>query len=121
MDLSLLTLIFTTERQLAQHKIDEIKVCVEKSQVDYLFVETPFKISIQLRKKFLTDKSPKSIECSSPVSSKTSTLNDSAISSVSSCSTCEKFEKEKNNVHKELEKITTETSKKISLLNNENN
>ena len=54
-------MIYTTERKTAEVKTNEIIAIVEKSEVDYCIRQTPYKVFIQLRKKFLNDYSSISV------------------------------------------------------------
>ena len=68
---------FTTERQIAEKKVDEFKMIIEKSQLDYSMFQTPYKVSFQVRKRFICDNSPKSAliaQDSSPKESTNSTF-----------------------------------------------
>ena len=48
-------MIDVTERQIAEKKIEFVKEALKSSQVDYYLCETPFTMSIHLKKKFLKD------------------------------------------------------------------
>ena len=106
-------MIDLTERQVAEKRVEVIKATLIDSQVDYYLCETPYKVTIHLKKKLLQDYSKKSVfsECESPVSSNLiastispfnisnnasfiSSLNDSGIRS--KCESCEEVDQLKN-------------------------
>ena len=49
----------TTERQIAEDRIDGIKVLLKNAKIDYFYNETPFRIYLQIRKRLLRDNSSK--------------------------------------------------------------
>ena len=129
-------MINLTERQVAEKRVEHIKTSLIESQVDYYLCETPYKVSIHLKKKLLQDYSKKSVlsECESLVSanlveSTNSAFNTSTNSSFSSsltdsgiasrCSSCEETEKCLDDTKKELVSNILETKHVIQNLNDE--
>ena len=114
-------MIDITERQIAEKKIDIIKAALISSQVDYYLRETPYTMSIHLKKKFLKDNSPKSNSSSidvnlSPssfsVSSPLTSKNDSGI--FHECKSCESLERNMESTRKELVTNILEYKNKVS-------
>jgi len=129
-------MIITTERQSAEEKISFIKEAIKNSKVDYLLSESPYTVSIQLKKKFLKDFSPKltgshgvstpSLKASSPSFipnsvdiSSLSEVNDSGFGNLS----IPKFDYSVNNEKGEfiLKTENNELKQKLTELQNEIN
>lgn len=123
-------MIEITERQDAQKRIEAIKSALVESQVDYVLCETPYKLSINLKKKLLIDHSPKlmtsisesqvstafinsttSQDLFSNTSSPVSSPNDSGIGL--NCMSCENSQKIANDTRKELVENILESKVKV--------
>ena len=114
-------MIEVTERQRAEKSINNVKEALINSQVDYYLNETPYSLSIIMKKKFLKDFSNKSFTATTSTPSKT--LNSYSESSIptesgiditeSKCNSCEKITKQLHETRKESIKNILESKQMI--------
>ena len=117
----------TTHRDQADAEVEKIKSVLKNTGLDYYIEESPFRLSVHVKKSFIKDFSPKLAETdvflstSSPIlPTTTKTIlsppwmaNDSGLSSQESvqCSSCLEKDHEIENVRKELIKVLIESKK----------
>jgi len=113
-------MIEVTERQLAEKSTNSVKEALINSQVDYYLNETPFSLSIIMKKKFLKDFSNKSSTATTSTPSKSlnsysesSMPTESGIDLMSKCNSCEEITKQLDETRKESIKNIRESKQMI--------
>ena len=110
------TMKHSTQRNQADEEVEKIKWALKLSGLDYFMEESPFRVSIHVKKSYIQDFSPKlSADLPwSPNLNSTSqaTENDSGlpIQESSLCSSCHDKEKEIEDVRREVVKVLVDSN-----------
>ena len=114
-------MIEVTERQLAEKRINNIKEELKNSQVDYHLNETPYSLSIVMKKKFLKDFSSKSsttttstpLRCLNSFSESSMPTESGIDLTCSKCDSCEELAKQVDKTRKECVQNILESKETI--------
>ena len=117
---------FTTQRDRADEEVEKLKSALKLTGLDYFLEESPFRLSIHVKKTYIKDFSPRLSEDLPWQPNFTSSPhpvieNDSGLPSqeLSCCSSCPNKEKLLNDVRSELVKVIVDSNENREKLSNE--